>query len=189
MSEYSQHLNGGGLNVARDFDESARIYPRVDLREAVRRDIERGCGKELAAAAIGVGGSQQVNNYTCSTKRGFMVADHNGCNRYQSDGASMSLDQFELLLGHLRPLSVAHEIAAAAGGVFVPGVESDVSPRSAMEEMSVLLTDLGALVLEVEGAIEDRRVSRSEWSAVQRQHVKAAAQLNRLVQLAAVLRG
>ncbi|HBA32899.1 MAG TPA: hypothetical protein DCZ12_02040, partial [Gammaproteobacteria bacterium] len=97
--------------MATQYEERDRIYPRVNLREAARKDILDMPGKAVAAApVIGLGGAQQVNNVTCDTKR---------------DTHNMSLKQFEDLLEVFPCVNTAHAVAEIAGGFFVPGVEGE----------------------------------------------------------------
>lgn len=172
------------------FDERDRIHPRVSLRAALRKDIARTAGGKVAAAAcVGLGGAQQIDNVTAESKRGYLVAA-DGVTRYRSACASMSLDQYELLLEHTGAVVSAHAVAEIAGGYFMPGVEvADVDDVCLLREMSTVVVQLGELTSCISHAISDGVVSEREWRDVTENKRALVGAVARLVSLAAAMRG
>lgn len=176
-----------GKTMDTQFEERDRIFPRVSLREAIRKDIQSTPGKAVAAAAvIGLGGGQQINNYTCETKRGYLV-ERDGGSRYFTGGASMSLDQFELLVDHTGGFHTAHALAEAAGGVFIPGV-AQVGDEELVAVLMRTIDRVTALGLEIRSAIEDGKVTDNEWRKLRSVRTDLALEATNMMGVAERLR-
>lgn len=168
--------------------ERFRVFPSVDLRDALRRDLKRMPGGLASAApVIGVSSAQCIANYTCGTKRGFLVCDPDSAPRFQSAMSSMTLDQFELALDYCAGVNVAHAVAEAAGGMFIQTAYADIE-GDLMPQLSLAIERLGALTRTVTDAVADHRVTGAELKAVKLDQVSLREAVDRLVAIVEKMR-